>query len=247
MRSASDASSRTKPTSPPSITRSPSSAPAWPAPCWRSTWPARATRSTSTSAGPTCGSPTSKAAARSTSGFPPAASKRLRHAGSPPSCSKQAVVMDGRVVHGQDRRTSFHPYGKDRSEVLHSIDRKALNRLLLDEAEQHGARIHFEERCVAVDKAERTLTFRQRKDRRAAPGGHRPADRRRRRLFGGARLPPGGALGEFHQEWLPWGYKELQLPADKKAARRSSSTPCTSGRAATRWWCRIPTRTARTP
>lgn len=140
----------------------------------------------------------------------------LRHAGLATTMLAQAVVMEGRVVHYQDRRTSFHPYGKNRSEVLHSIDRKALNRLLLDEAEACGARLHFEQRCLEVDKAERTLTFR-----------HEPSGRRTKvatnRLIGadGAfsvvrGFLQEGALGEFHQEWLPWGYKELHLPADAK-------------------------------
>src|SRR3954468_12965365 len=45
-----------------------------------------------------------------------------------------AVPMEGRVIHGVDGSTRFQPYGKNRQEVLHSIDRNELNDLLLDRA-----------------------------------------------------------------------------------------------------------------
>ena len=140
----------------------------------------------------------------------------LRHAGLAEAMLSRAVVMEGRSVHGQDGRVSFHPYGKNRSEVLHSIDRKELNRLLLDEAEACGARLHFEERLNGLDKETRSLSFRNEKtgkitritsDRVIGADGAFSVVREHLQA---------GALGEFHQEWLPWGYKELHLPADAK-------------------------------
>lgn len=138
----------------------------------------------------------------------------LRHAGLADTMLERAVVMEGRVIHRQDGTAVFHAYGKNRREVLHSIDRRELNRLLLDEAERCGAKIEFEQRLVDLDKAGRSLTFR-----------HEPTGAIEKV---GADLLIGadgafsvvrpklheGEIGEFSQEWLPWGYKELSLPAD---------------------------------
>jgi len=46
-----------------------------------------------------------------------------------------AVSMEGRVIHAPDGSQRFQPYGKNRQEVLHSIDRNELNDMLLDRAE----------------------------------------------------------------------------------------------------------------
>jgi kynurenine 3-monooxygenase len=146
--------------------------------------------------------------------------KALRHAGLADTMLDRAVVMEGRVVHAQDGSTAFHAYGKNRREVLHSIDRKELNRLLLDEAERCGARIEFEMRCVDLDKPSRCLTFRHEPSGKLETIG---AD-----LLIGADgafsvVRPklhDGEVGDWHQEWLHWGYKELSLPADADGRSR---------------------------
>lgn len=122
-----------------------------------------------------------------------------------------AVVMRGRVIHAPDGSTRYQAYGKDDSEVLHSIDRNLLNHLLLDQAEQHPqVKLHFEHRLLRADKAQRELEL-------ETPGGRRitahPAwvvgadgafSSMRRELQHGMRA-------DYQQEYLEWGYKELTL------------------------------------
>src|SRR5437016_11367304 len=58
---------------------------------------------------------------------------------------QRAVTMRGRVIHSMDGRVRFQPYGKNTAEVLHSVDRNQLNRMLLAEAGQYAAvTLHFE-------------------------------------------------------------------------------------------------------
>jgi kynurenine 3-monooxygenase len=62
-----------------------------------------------------------------------------------------AVMMRGRMVHHRDGHTELLRYGRDDSEVIWSVSRGALNMMLLDAAEDAGARIAFDRRLDAVD------------------------------------------------------------------------------------------------
>ena len=61
------------------------------------------------------------------------------------------IPMRGRMLHDPQGKTSLTPYGRTEAEVIHSISRPGLNRLLMDAAEAAGARIHFGQRCEDVD------------------------------------------------------------------------------------------------
>lgn len=130
---------------------------------------------------------------------------------------ERAVVMRGRVIHARDGSTRFQPYGKNADEVLHSIDRNELNRLLLDRAEQHlHVNLHFDHQLVRADRVQRELAFEV-----GGEGGKgervitQPAwvvgadgafSSMRRELQRGERA-------DYAQEYLDWGYKELTLAA----------------------------------
>jgi kynurenine 3-monooxygenase len=120
------------------------------------------------------------------------------------------VVMRGRVIHAPDGSTRFQAYGKDPREVLHSIDRTELSRLLLDRAERHPhVRLHFGHRLVHMDKARRELELETAHGRRVVrPDWVVGADG----AFSSARAElQRGLRADFHQEYLEWGYKELTL------------------------------------
>jgi kynurenine 3-monooxygenase len=126
---------------------------------------------------------------------------------------QRAVAMQGRVIHSRDGRVRFQPYGKDRREVLHSIDRNELNRLLLDRAEaQPGVRLHFGHRLARIDKERRELELevdgaeRLRVRPRWVVGADGAFSRARQEMQRGERA-------DYHQEYLEWGYKELTLEA----------------------------------
>ncbi|HEV7919681.1 MAG TPA: NAD(P)/FAD-dependent oxidoreductase [Thermoanaerobaculia bacterium] len=124
-----------------------------------------------------------------------------------------AVPMEGRVIHTLDGVERFQPYGKNRQEVLHSIDRNELNDLLLDRAEAHSqVRLHFEHRCVGVDAAARTILVAD------ASGAVRPVSADWAVGADGAfskirEEMQRGQRANFSKEFLEWGYKELNLPA----------------------------------
>ncbi|MBV9494199.1 MAG: FAD-dependent monooxygenase [Acidobacteria bacterium] len=124
-----------------------------------------------------------------------------------------AVPMEGRVIHTLDGTARFQPYGKNRQEVLHSIDRNELNDLLLDRAEAHpSVQLHFEHRCVGVDAATRSIQIAD------ATGTVTPitadwivgADGAFSKIREEMQR---GQRANFSKEFLEWGYKELNLPA----------------------------------
>ena len=125
---------------------------------------------------------------------------------------KRSVVMRGRVIHGRDGSTQFQPYGKNEGEVLHSIDRNELNRLLLERAEQHAnVRLHFEHKLLRADRATREIELEANGASVVAHpkwvvGADGAFSSMRRELQHGTRA-------DYHQEYLEWGYKELTLAA----------------------------------
>src|SRR5688500_11425905 len=60
-------------------------------------------------------------------------------------------MMRGRMVHFEDGTTQLQRYGRDDSEVIWSVSRGELNKVLLDAAESAGARLQFDRRLHAVD------------------------------------------------------------------------------------------------
>src|SRR6204780_3046250 len=61
------------------------------------------------------------------------------------------IPMKGRMMHSIDGKLTFQPYGKNEAEVINSISRAELNIALMDAAEEHGATIHFSQRCAGYD------------------------------------------------------------------------------------------------
>lgn len=71
-----------------------------------------------------------------------------------------AVPMKGRMLHDAEGKTSFVPYGQKASEVINSVSRGDLNKLLLDKAESYGnVEILFNRRCESYDPASAQLVF----------------------------------------------------------------------------------------
>jgi kynurenine 3-monooxygenase len=127
---------------------------------------------------------------------------------------QRAVIMRGRAIHSLGGAVRFQPYGNSTAEVLHSIDRNELNRMLLEEAARYPlVKLNFEHRLVRADKKLRELEFDAAgQSVKALPLWVIAADgafsTMRRELQHGERA-------EYHQEFLEWGYKELTLPAGR--------------------------------
>jgi len=135
----------------------------------------------------------------------------LRAAGLADDVLQRAVMMRGRMVHARDGDSALQRYGVDDSEVIWSVSRGALNRLLLEAAEAAGVRFHFGQSLIATD-------FDQRRIRLADTTG---AERSLafHRLIGAdgagsavrAAMHAHAPLGE-RIEPLGHGYKELEIP-----------------------------------
>lgn len=124
------------------------------------------------------------------------------------------VPLRGRAIHSGSGTVTYQPYGKDENEVIHSFSRNDLNSFLLDAAEEiPNLRIHFYQRCTDIDKESATATFR---DTRTGVESRVEAD-----ILIGAdgafsavrRMMMVRERVDFHQEFLPWGYKELTIEA----------------------------------
>ena len=142
----------------------------------------------------------------------------LRQAGADGEVLKRAVMMRGRYVHPLHGTPGLQRYGRDDSEVIWSIDRGELNISLLDAAESHGARLHFDRRLDRVDFDARVATFRG--DASEHPHAFTAligADGAGSTLRG--LMSPHVDLQE-RTDWLDHGYKELEIPPAKDGGFR---------------------------
>jgi kynurenine 3-monooxygenase len=124
----------------------------------------------------------------------------------------------GRMMHSLTGEQTFQPYGRDETEANYSISRADLNRHLIDAAEREGVRFAFQRRLTTYDVERGRLTLADEATRQTidveAPivfGADGGGSAVRDALM---RLP--GAQESV--EPLSHGYKELEIPADKKSS-----------------------------
>jgi kynurenine 3-monooxygenase len=123
-----------------------------------------------------------------------------------------ALPMHGRMLHGVDGAQSFRSYSADGQQHINSIGRAALNATLLDAAEKApGVRVLFEHRLTGLDVATTELTFETANgtvtttpDLVVGTDGAGSAVRL-------SLIAAGVVTAE--EDWLPFGYKELTIPA----------------------------------
>src|ERR1017187_9801339 len=126
---------------------------------------------------------------------------------------KIVLPMKGRMMHSAASELTFQPYGKDEAEVINSISRAELNIELMNAAEQHGVKIHFQQRCTGFDLKTGTLQLRDEQteeDRTLESTVVIGCD-------GSASAIRGEMLKmnrfNFSQQYLDYGYKELTIQA----------------------------------
>lgn len=144
----------------------------------------------------------------------------LEEAGLTPAIAAHWVRLDGRLLHTVQAALRFLPYGRDADEVLYSISRALLNRLLIEAATQQDCmELRFQARCLDVDPAGHTLQVRDEATGRTetlpfqtllgadgAGSAVRHALQRR-------------GYTQVREEPLEHDYKELAIPARKHGAR----------------------------
>ena len=137
----------------------------------------------------------------------------LTQAGLWDGMQKIIIPMKGRMMHSVASELTFQPYGRNEAEVINSISRAELNIALMNAAEEHGAKIHFEQRCIGIDYKTSRLQLR---DERT--GEERAVESA---VVIGCDGSASAIRGEmlkmnrfnFSQQYLDYGYKELTIPA----------------------------------
>lgn len=86
--------------------------------------------------------------------------KALREVGLYDAVMELAIPMKGRMLHALDGKTTFVPYGQKAHEVIHSVSRGELNKLLISAAESYpGVSFRFNQRCTGYDMENNLLFF----------------------------------------------------------------------------------------
>jgi kynurenine 3-monooxygenase len=136
----------------------------------------------------------------------------LKGAGIEEAIRNVAIPMHGRVIHNASGQIAFQPYG-EKGQSIFATSRGLLNCVMMDEAEKHGAKIFFNERCTSLDLENRTVYFGDKKETArlifSADGA-----------FSAGRLQMQLSTDrfEYSQHYLDHGYKELVIPAGKDGA-----------------------------
>jgi kynurenine 3-monooxygenase len=124
------------------------------------------------------------------------------------------IEMRGRMVHELSGSTRLQPYGQREHEVIWSVGRADLNRLLIEEAARHASvRVRFNQQCLGADLQHDRLHFRD----HASGGVHETALTPTIAADGAgsairASLATAGRL-DVREDWLDHDYKELSIPA----------------------------------
>jgi len=120
------------------------------------------------------------------------------------------IPMKGRMLHDIHGETTYVPYGQNENEVINSISRGELNKLLLDAAEAHPKiNVHFEHRCTDYDFETSTIFFDNGKkvEARVTLGTDGAFSALRRSMLDHVKN------FNYSQSFLEHGYKELTIPA----------------------------------
>lgn len=132
-----------------------------------------------------------------------------------------SIPMKGRMIHGSAGNLTFQPYGKDPTQVLHSISRSALNRLLVTTATSfENVKISFNHRCTGFDVSKGTLEFLDAKANTSVS------------IAAACVVGADGAFSvirsafqrldrfNYQQDFLTHGYKELTIPSGPDGIHR---------------------------
>jgi len=145
--------------------------------------------------------------------------RALERAGILAAVTPLLIPMRGRMVHERGGTAALHPYGQREHEVIYSVGRAALNRVLIEAAAAHaGVTVHFNQQCLGVDVRAQLLGFRDAGTGREyqvplaptiAADGAGSAVR--------ASLAAAGLLAA-REEWLDHDYKELTIAPESAGA-----------------------------
>ncbi|CAI7988657.1 Kynurenine 3-monooxygenase [Geodia barretti] len=136
----------------------------------------------------------------------------LRAVGLEDEVLSTAIPMRARMIHPLSGNQYSIPYGTKRDDCIYSVNRRALNELLLTKAEESpNISIHFESRLLQADLETNTLVFSDGATGKktvqtefvfGCDGAHSTV---RRQMMRWGRL-------NYQQEYIQHGYRELTMP-----------------------------------
>ena len=124
------------------------------------------------------------------------------------------IPMRGRMVHDRSGAAALQPYGQREHEVIYSVGRADLNRVLIEAAARHAnVSVRFNQQCLRADLAAGHLSFRE-----GVSGGEYqlPLAPTIATDGAGSAIRTSLAAAELvsvREEWLDHDYKELTIPA----------------------------------
>ena len=125
-----------------------------------------------------------------------------------------AIAMRGRMVHERSGAAALQPYGQREHEVIYSVGRADLNRILIEEALRHAnVAVRFNHQCSGVDVERNRLQLRD-----SASGRQHELELAPAIATDGAGSAVRGSLATaglvtVREQWLDHDYKELTVPA----------------------------------
>lgn len=142
--------------------------------------------------------------------------KALESTGIAEDIRKISIPMYGRMIHDENGKLKFLPYGK-KDQAIYSVSRAILNCKLMDIAESFSnVDFHFNHKCAGIDFKNKNIRF----ENQTGIENERPfefifgADG----AFSAARLQMQlqSDLFNYSQFYIQHGYKELNIPALNK-------------------------------
>ena len=124
-----------------------------------------------------------------------------------------AIAMRGRMVHERSGASALQPYGQREHEVIYSVGRADLNRMLIEEALRHpNVTVRFNQQCTGVNVQGNRLRLRD-----AASGAEREVELAPAIATDGAGSAVRASLAAaglvtVAEQWLDHDYKELTVP-----------------------------------
>lgn len=139
--------------------------------------------------------------------------RALRHAGIFDRVEALLMPMRGRMIHSESGKTELQPYGQREDEVIYSVSRAELNRILIEAAvRDFGVTVHFEHEATAYDREAGILHMKDVHPQKELVVREAPfiaadgAGSVIRRSYGDSE-----SIGAA-EDLLPHGYKELSVP-----------------------------------
>jgi kynurenine 3-monooxygenase len=139
--------------------------------------------------------------------------RALEHAGVMEKVRPLLIPMRGRMIHDRSGATTLQPYGQREDEVIYSVGRGELNKVLIEEAARHqDVTIRFNQACLAADPTRNGLRFRN-----EVSGAQYSVELSPTIATDGAGSAVRNSLAatnflSVREDWLDHDYKELTIP-----------------------------------